>query len=773
MNATSDVVTSPDFLALGLGGTNMMSMLWTVAMGRRAVGVEMRGDPFLGVHWNIREDLYHQLGLIDQMMLERYGEERIPRRGNGRIFRLAECFYSPHTVAGDIVADEIIDGFDVEQHIVGTIHHIEFIDDRWRDGLPNRVITVLDPPRPPDHPDPAKIRTSMVDVLDGPSTFQAEAASIQKLLRRYLERLEQLDREMHLPPRVQLFTRHRVVTTEGDGFIDCPDGRKRIRIEALQEFDFKGQFVRVREPGSQVIDLGVPELFMVAQGFNSTDAKRLGFEQHDVEVDHGDGRGPVVAQADYLAGLIEVLIGGRLRRRISSEFDQDGKEYWVRQIAVGHENDPEVGWVVVQVPDFKTFDPIEAGLVPAGTDPGSPEFFAAYQQLIYDYYIRQAADILDIPRQELKKVQMIYGPTLFSLIERVGDDALVAANGVIAGDSFGNGHFLTSGGAMTGMIGHSSRVLEYWRERDRGASPAEAIRRLADRIKEDTHAWLKVSATEYSQAIPINFGAERIEQLNQASGNDAKARANLIEAARRQRHALLPLDPSNWRRLFVRNGKVLSALPELADDHPLLRPEHAATFLSMMKSMPALSRQASTSPGANPQEADEEATIIRARPALPRQASTSPSANLQEANEEATIIRPRLSIGLVKPERAKTYAFLDIQQDEQVVQRIAITQQQVIVGRGDPKGGMVPEIDLTPFDTARSVSRKHARIRFEQTGCSLEDLNSRNKTRVGKRALSPYQPEGLQDGDIISFGMVKATFRLLGTSELPAPFSPS
>jgi hypothetical protein len=29
-------------------------------MGRQAVGVEMRGDPFLGVHWNIREDLYHQ-----------------------------------------------------------------------------------------------------------------------------------------------------------------------------------------------------------------------------------------------------------------------------------------------------------------------------------------------------------------------------------------------------------------------------------------------------------------------------------------------------------------------------------------------------------------------------------------------------------------------------------------------------------------------------------------------------------------------------------------
>ncbi len=105
MKAPNEILIDADFLALGLGGTNMMSMLWSVAMGRRAVGVEMRGDPFLGVHWNIREDFYHQLGLIDQLMLERYGEERIPRRGNGQIFRLAECFYSSETVAGDIVAD--------------------------------------------------------------------------------------------------------------------------------------------------------------------------------------------------------------------------------------------------------------------------------------------------------------------------------------------------------------------------------------------------------------------------------------------------------------------------------------------------------------------------------------------------------------------------------------------------------------------------------------------------------------------------------------------
>src|SRR5438309_8822713 len=114
MDAINEAMIAPDFLALGLGGTNMMSMLWTVAMGRRAVGVEMRGDPFLGVHWNIREDFYHQLGLIDQMMLERYGEERLPRRGDGRIFCFAECFFSQQTVSGELFSDACIVVFDID-----------------------------------------------------------------------------------------------------------------------------------------------------------------------------------------------------------------------------------------------------------------------------------------------------------------------------------------------------------------------------------------------------------------------------------------------------------------------------------------------------------------------------------------------------------------------------------------------------------------------------------------------------------------------------------
>ena len=587
-HAGVDGAVDADFVALGLGGTNMMAMLWSVAMGRRAVGIELRGDPALGVHWNVREDFYHHIGLIDQLMLERYGEERVPKRGDGRLFSLHETFYTPHSEPGGIFADEVITGFlsalGTEGHTAGLIHNTEFIDDRFNGGEPQRVVIRLEPPKPPTETSLDMVGRSVADVLDGPSTFQIGASEALVMCRRYLELIEEMDLAAGLEPRVRLFLSHRVVDSEPaetsllewfqheDGFVREPDGRMRLRIEAVRELDYRGAFRRVREPGTPVLDIGVPELFMIAQGFYSSDAERLGFRQEDIKVDHHDGRGPVVAQADYLAGLMEINVGARLRRRIASEFDKEGNEYWVRQLAVGHEEDPEVGWILVQVPDFKTFDPILAGIVPAGTPSTSEEYVAAHQYMLRSFYLDQVALVTEIPRADLEEIQMPYGPKLFSLVERMGPDARVAANGVVAGDSFGNGHFLTSGGAMTGMVGHAVRVLEYWRARDAGASAEDAICDLAGAIKRDTEDWLAVSAQEFSESAPINFGDERIDQIARATGRDRSLRARAIDATRRHRHGLVPLNASDWRRLVVRAGKLHTYdLPPLPDTHPLCR----------------------------------------------------------------------------------------------------------------------------------------------------------------------------------------------------------
>ncbi|SDD38437.1 MFS transporter [Actinokineospora iranica] len=563
-------VRDPEFLALGLGGTNMMAMLWSVAMGRRSVGVEMRGDPNFGVmHWQVREELYHHLAEIDRMMLARYGADRIPKRGDGSLFLLSECFYSTKTQSGDVAADEVVSGFDLESHVGGVLRHSEHIDDRWVDGVPNRVVRAQGAATPPAEPDPSVLGRDMSEVLESRSVFLSGAEELLVLLRRYLEGIEAMDLAAGVEsPRVRLFLSHQVVDpTQGlgratqrgadqPGFERLPDGRVRVRIEAIRNLDYKGRFKRVIVPGTEVIDLGVPEVFVVAQGQHSEDAERLGFTQREVMIDHGDGRGPVVAQADYLSGLIEVLIDSRIRQRVATEFDKEGLPYTVRQVVIGHEDDAEIGWTLVEVPEFKTFDPVLAGLVPVGTPIDSAEYFAAHQHLLRDFFLEQTSLLVEVSKAELAKVQLTYGPKLFRLVEKIGEDALLTPNGVVAGDSFGNGHFGASGGAMTGMIGHGSRVLRYWQARDAGVAHEDAVRALADGIKEDTEAWLKVSEREFS---PLPDGGAGV--------------AATIEATRKHRTELLLRDHSDeWTRVVIVAGRLHAfVLPELSTTHPATR----------------------------------------------------------------------------------------------------------------------------------------------------------------------------------------------------------
>lgn len=56
-----------------------------------------------------------------------------------------------------------------------------------------------------------------------------------------------------------------------------------------------------------------------------------------------------------------------------------------------------------------------------------------------------------------------------------------------------------------------------------------------------------------------------------------------------------------------------------------------------------------------------------------------------------------------------------------------------------------------------TVSRRHARIVIDAMAAELEDLRSKNGTRIGDERLDA--PRALQDGDHIRFGVVDAVFR--------------
>jgi serine/threonine protein kinase len=112
-------------------------------------------------------------------------------------------------------------------------------------------------------------------------------------------------------------------------------------------------------------------------------------------------------------------------------------------------------------------------------------------------------------------------------------------------------------------------------------------------------------------------------------------------------------------------------------------------------------------------------------------------------------------------------AYLVYEPEGSDAQRFPIASSYVVVGRHDPKRDIRPEIDLSGLDQRMTVSRQHARIRFEETFFYIEDLKSRNRTRLGELTLTPLKAELLQHGDVLHFGSVRMVFRVPGMKEKP------
>jgi pSer/pThr/pTyr-binding forkhead associated (FHA) protein len=77
----------------------------------------------------------------------------------------------------------------------------------------------------------------------------------------------------------------------------------------------------------------------------------------------------------------------------------------------------------------------------------------------------------------------------------------------------------------------------------------------------------------------------------------------------------------------------------------------------------------------------------------------------------------------------------------------------ISLGRMDPTANIFPEIDLTyDGDLAKSVSRRHLSIYWQNGTIFIEDLGSINGTFVNGCRLAPYLPEKLNDGDVLQLG---------------------
>lgn len=86
---------------------------------------------------------------------------------------------------------------------------------------------------------------------------------------------------------------------------------------------------------------------------------------------------------------------------------------------------------------------------------------------------------------------------------------------------------------------------------------------------------------------------------------------------------------------------------------------------------------------------------------------------------------------------------------------------ETTIGRADPVTGILPDIDLTPVDTNRSVSRRHAKIiRSGSDYHVLEEVGTVNGTYVNEQRIPTGVPVTLHNGDQLKIGLIamKAVF---------------
>ncbi|NOT60382.1 MAG: FHA domain-containing protein [Acidobacteria bacterium] len=116
-------------------------------------------------------------------------------------------------------------------------------------------------------------------------------------------------------------------------------------------------------------------------------------------------------------------------------------------------------------------------------------------------------------------------------------------------------------------------------------------------------------------------------------------------------------------------------------------------------------------------------------------------------NARATRVEAGSANGLL------VHARLVIQRGGQIGKEFSLTENDSLIGRWDADGGIFPDIDLDQDDPEAKVSRRHARIHWQNNQYAIEDLGSTNGTFVNRGPrLLPGNKQALKNGDEIIVG---------------------
>lgn len=90
------------------------------------------------------------------------------------------------------------------------------------------------------------------------------------------------------------------------------------------------------------------------------------------------------------------------------------------------------------------------------------------------------------------------------------------------------------------------------------------------------------------------------------------------------------------------------------------------------------------------------------------------------------------------------------------------SKPEMLIGRPDPVTGLLPEINLGPLDTHRSLSRRHAKIINEGGILFLrEEVGTTNGTFIDGERVPTGQARPLKAGSVLRFGSVELKVELL------------
>ena len=142
-----------------------------------------------------------------------------------------------------------------------------------------------------------------------------------------------------------------------------------------------------------------------------------------------------------------------------------------------------------------------------------------------------------------------------------------------------------------------------------------------------------------------------------------------------------------------------------------------------------------------------------ATPAVPQSALAAGATGKLEA--QRAVPTPSRRVATIDPEKVgKPTKLVHVESGSE----FALNSQkaELLIGRPDPVTGLLPEINLGPLDTQRSLSRRHAKIVNEGGMLFLrEEVGTTNGTFINGERVPTGQARPLSLGDSLRFGTVE------------------